>query len=349
MLNSSLKQSFIKYCENNNYEKNLYQLKIIEALEEFIKPKSKFFSIFSKKNEKFCFYLCGGVGVGKTMILNHFFQQCNVPKQRFHFNEFMISFHDSKYINKIDSINVFVKNLKKKAKLLYLDELQVTNIVDAMILGKLFETIFREKIKILISSNIKIEDLYKDGLQREQFLPFISLLDKKSVLKELIIDEDYRKLLLNKSQRAFYPLNERTSFKVNKFFRELTKHKKFQQYKLNVRGRELIINEFYEGIVKFDFKDLCKKNLGAEDFIEISNISKFIIITNIPNFNDTNADQQQRFITLIDILYEKKVYLLISMTCSFVNLKSASSLVEPFKRTQSRLIELTSTKDKFSL
>ena len=157
-----------------------------------------------------------------------------------------------------------------------------------------------------------------------------------------------RKLLLNKSQRAFYPLNERTSFKVNKFFRELTKNKKFQQPKLNVRGRELIINEFYEGIIKFDFKDLCKKNLGAEDFIAISNISKFVIITNIPNFNDTNADQQQRFITLIDILYEKKVYLLISMACSFDKLKSASGLIEPFKRTQSRLIELTSTKDKFS-
>ena len=125
-----------------------------------------------------------------------------------------------------------------------MDELQVTNIVDAMILGKLFETILERKSKYLYRQILKLIDLYKDGLQRDQFLPFISLLDKNSVLKELIIDEDYRKLLLNKSQRAFYPLNEKTSFKVNKFFREITKNKKFKQPKLNVKGRNFLINDF---------------------------------------------------------------------------------------------------------
>ena len=149
----------------------------------------------------------GGVGVGKTMLLNFFFDNLEVPKQRKHFNEFMIEFHDFRHVSKLkekdNSINIFVKNLKHKGSLLYLDEFQITNIVDAMILGKLFEAIFKENIKVLISSNIKINDLYKDGLQREQFIPFINIFDKFCVEHELIINHDYRKSGISKLERFF--------------------------------------------------------------------------------------------------------------------------------------------------
>ena len=125
------------------------------------------------------------------MILNFFFDQINISKARMHFNEFMINFHDFRHSNKKkmkdNSIESFVKNLKKKANLIYLDEFQVTNIVDAMILGKLFETIFNEGITVLISSNIKINDLYKEGLQREQFIPFLKIIRKFCIEHELVI------------------------------------------------------------------------------------------------------------------------------------------------------------------
>ena len=343
----SFKDSFIKFCEKNKFEKNVNQLKIIDLLISFINPRSNFFHLFFKSKDKKCFYLFGGVGVGKTMILNHFYEFLEIPKRRLHFNEFMINFHDFRHENKESSILSFVKELKKEAELIYLDEFQVTNIVDAMILGKLFETIFDENIKVMITSNTKIDELYKDGLQREQFLPFISIIKKNSVQIELIIDEDYRKLTSNKIKRAFFPINEKNTFKINQFFRELTKDKKLKKMKLNIKGRELIISHFYDGIIKFDFVDLCDKNIGAEDYIRLAEVSKFLVILNIPNFNDVNSNQQQRFITLVDILYEKKISLMISLETNLENISSSKRLAEPFKRTLSRLHELTSPKDDF--
>ncbi|MDC0521963.1 cell division protein ZapE, partial [Candidatus Pelagibacter sp.] len=230
------------------------------------------------------------------------------------------------------------------AKILFFDEFQVTNIVDAMILGRLFEKIFEKKICVLFSSNIKINDLYEDGLQRDQFLPFLKILKENSIEKELSINEDYRINKKDTLNRFLSPLNETTNFKLNKFFRELTKHKTNNPKKLDIKGRELIINNFYEGIAKFKFDELCDKNLGAEDYLQISNRCNLIFIEELPDFNENNSNQQQRFITLIDIIYEKKIPILISSEKLINNLNSSKSLSKIFKRTISRLHELTSIK-----
>ena len=281
------------------------------------------------------------------MIFNHLYEQINIPKLRLHFNEFMIKFHDFRHQNKENSINSFVKKLKKN-KLIYLDELQVTNIVDAMILGKLFDTIFQENILVLITSNTKIDDLYKDGLQREQFLPFISVIKKHSVHKELLIEEDYRVLTTKKLKTIFFPINEKTKFKINLLFRKLTKGKNFKKVEINVKGRIFLIPKLFDGIAKFDFKELCDSNLGSEDYLELSKICKSMVIENIPVFNEYKTNQQKRFITLIDILYEKRVSLIVSMENSLEKIGSSQNLAEPFKRTISRLHELTSPKTLFN-
>ena len=341
-----LKNSFLEFCSKKKFEKNNNQLEIIDLLENFLAPKKSLLRFLSKSNQKICFYLYGDVGSGKTMLLNFFYNQLDIKKYRSHFNEFMINFHDYRHKNKEkNSIYSFVKDLKKKYRIIYLDEFQVTNIVDAMILGKLFETIFKENIFVIITSNTKIDDLYHDGLQREKFLPFISTIKKNSIQKELIIDEDYRKLLSNKLQRSFHPINEKTKFKINQLFRELTKGKNLTEIKIYIKGREFKISNFYEGVVKFDFKSLCDVNIGAEDYIKIAEKCKFIVIQNIPNFSDSNINQQQRFITLIDILYEKKISLMISMESKIEDVSSSNKLSKPFKRTLSRLFELTAPKD----
>jgi cell division protein ZapE len=340
------KDSFIKFCDRHKLEKNSKQIKILSILFNFIQPKKNFYSLLFKPKGKLCFYLSGGVGVGKTMIFNFFYKSIKIPKKRFHFNEFMILFHNHKHKNKKNSILSFVKTLKKN-RLIYLDEFQVTNIVDAMILGKLFEHIFKENIKILITSNTKVDDLYKDGLQREQFLPFILIIKKNSIQKELIIDNDYRKIPSNKLQRVFYPINESSNFKVNKLFREITKGIEPKKIKLTVKGRDFVISKLYKKKAKFDFTDLCDVNLGAEDYIKIAETCKFIVIQNIPNFKNINANQQMRFITLIDILYEKKVSLMITIDSDLENVTSSSNLIKPFKRTISRLFELTAPGDDF--
>jgi cell division protein ZapE len=345
----NFKRLFLDYCNDKKFEINNYQVNIVESITKFYQTNfNNFFlsNLFLKKSKKQGFYLQGDVGVGKTMILNFFFENLDQCKQRFHFNEFMIIFHNFRFQNKDNKkdniIDKFVQKLKKKYKLIYFDEFQVTNIVDAMILGNLFKKIFDENIKVIFSSNIKINDLYKDGLQRNQFLPFINIMKSMCYEKSLIIKEDYRKSKNNKNQRYLFPLNEMTNFKINKFFRKLTKGKINEEKVLSIKGRKFNIKNYYEGIVRFDFKDLCNKNIGAEDYIKISDICNFIIIENLPNFNDGNSNQQQRFITLIDIIYEKKISLAISSASSLQDLTSANSLLKPFKRTSSRLYELTS-------
>ena len=348
----NLNKLFIGHCKDKNFEVNQSQKYIIELINKFYQSNFKelsFFNLFSKKSRKIGFYLQGDVGVGKTMVLNFFYEKFNKSKRRLHFNEFMIIFHDFVFENKNNKknsvIDKFVNKLKKKYELIYFDEFQVTNIVDAMILANLFKKIFDANIKVIFSSNIKINELYKDGLQRDQFLPFISIMKKMCYEEVLVIKEDYRKSQKYKNEQYLFPLNGQTNFMINKYFRLLTKNKIRNKISLLIKGRKLNIKNYYDGIARFDFRDLCNKNIGAEDYIKISEKCNFMIIENIPNFNENNSNQQQRFITLIDIIYENKIKLLVSAESNLTNLSSSNRLSEPFKRTLSRLHELTSKKN----
>ena len=344
----NLKKVFLKHCENNVYEINQRQLSIIDNLLDYYKDnfdQSLLNKIFKKNNYRPGFYLVGDVGVGKTMILNFFFDQIKVKKLRLHFNEFMIQFHDFIFKNKDkeNTIEFFIKDLKKKTELIYFDEFQVTNIVDAMILGKLFKRIFEENIRVIFSSNIEIDNLYKDGLQRDQFIPFIKILKKNCFQNELSISEDYRSSKNIDLERFLSPINETNNFVFNKFFRKLTKNKEKTLKVLEIKGRKLVIENFHERVVKFKFDELCDRNLGSEDYLVLANNCDFLFIENLPDFNEYNSNQQNRFITLIDIIYEKKIPLMITSPVNLDLIKSSRSLKEPFKRTISRLYELTSS------
>ena len=343
----NLKKLFLEHCEVSQFEINQNQLAIINKLKDYYTKnfnQSLLNKFFNKENYKLGFYLLGDVGVGKTMILNFFFNEIKNKKLRLHFNEFMINFHDFIFENKDkeNGINNFVKNLSKKTEILYFDEFQVTNIVDAMILGKLFKRIFDEKIRVIFTSNLRIQDLYKEGLQREQFIPFIKILENNCYQEELSINEDYRLAKNVNLDRFLSPLDKSTNFLFNKFFRKITKNKKQTVKIIEVKGRKLEIENFYDRIIKFNFSELCERNLGSEDYVNIADISDFIFIENLPDFNENNLNQQQRFITLIDIIYEKKIPLMITSEVKLDKMKSSKSMIEQFKRTISRLYELTS-------
>ena len=343
-----LKKEFLNYCKTNNFQINHYQVGLIENLSLFYKSilkKSFLKKIFFKQNSKKAFYLYGDVGIGKTMILNFFYDRVDIKKIRKHFNEFMLNFHDFAFQRKgkveDNIINLFVKDLKSKASLIYFDEFQVTNIVDAMILGKLFDQIFKENIKIIVTSNTKISELYKDGLQRDQFMPFIKIMQEQSIEYKLKIEDDYRKSNDNQQQRYFYPLNQETNFKINKFFRKITKNKKKSSISINVKGRDFKMENFYEGIARIKFDELCDQNLGAEDYLEIIKSCKFLALEQVPQFNDTNSNQQNPFITLLDVIYDKGIPLAITAKQNLDEFTSSRMLETPFKRTISRLHELT--------
>ena len=211
-----------------------------------------------------------------------------------------------------------------------------------MILGRLFKEIFERNIRVIFSSNIRINDLYKDGLQRDQFIPFIKILENYSIEKELLIKEDYRSSKNNDLKRFLSPINQSINFKFNKFFRQITKNKNKTLKMLDIKGRKIEIENFYERVIKFNFDELCDRNLGSEDYIAIVNNCDFIFIKDLPDFNEDNSNQQQRFIILIDIIYEKKIPLMVTSEISLDKINSSKSLIEPFKRTVSRLYELTS-------
>ena len=338
----NLQDSFKEFCAKNRFEINAQQIEIVNLLDRFLNNKETILSKFFKKKRRLCFYLYGKVGVGKTMLLNFLFDRLKIRKHRQHFNEFMVNFHNFRHEKKDDNtISSFVKILKKKYDLIYLDEFQVTNIVDAMILGKLFEVIFEEKIQIIITTNTKLNELYKDGLQRDQFLPFISIIENFSIQKELLIKDDYRTKHCKKLQQIFFPLNEKTSFKINQKFREFTRNKSKERKIVSTKGRDFVIENFYSGIARLKFKDLCDKNLGPEDYINISNVCNHIFIEDIPMFDNENSNQQLRFITLIDIFYEKKIRLTLSIEKSLNDLSTSKIHSEVFKRTLSRLFEMT--------
>ena len=202
-----------------------------------------------------------------------------------------------------------------------------------------------EEIKVIISTNIKASELYKEGLQRDQFLPFINIIEKNSIQKELLLNDDYRIQKKNKKQNIFYPINEKTMFNVNQNFRVLTRNLKKEEKLINTKGRKFKIENYYEGVTRFNFKELCDENLGAEDYLNLANICSHIFIEEIPNFDEYNSNQQLRFITLIDILYDKKISLTLSMETELEKISSSSRHLKIFKRTVSRLHEMTASKD----
>ena len=343
----NLNKLFLNHCEDKQYEINQNQIDTIDKLKDYYSSnfnQNFLKKFFKKEKSKLGFYLAGDVGVGKTMILNFFFKTLKEKKLRLHFNEFMIKFHNHIFENKDkeNGIKNFVKDLSKKTEILYFDEFQVTNIVDAMILGRLFEKIFEENIKVIFSSNILIKDLYKDGLQRDQFIPFIKILENYCFQKELLIDEDYRSSKNVNLERFLSPIDKSTNFIFNKYFRKVTKNKKKTLKILEIKGRQIRLENFYDGVIKFNFDELFNKNLGSEDYIAIADISDFIFIINLPKFDQNNSNQQQRFITFIDIIYEKKIPLMITSEKNLDFLGSSNNLNEAFKRTTSRLYELTS-------
>ena len=146
---------------------------------------------------------------------------------------------------------------------------------------------------------------------------------KRTIEHELVIEDDYRKSKDNQNDRYFFPLNDETNFKMNKYFRIISKDKKKFNKTLNIKGRDFHIKEYYECIVRFTFNELCDQNLGAEDYLEIIKVSEFIFIDRIPQFDDINSNQQHRFITLIDIVYDKRIPIAVTSAKNLEELTSS--------------------------
>ncbi len=293
-------------------------------------------------------YIYGGVGCGKSMLMDLFFEACPIQqKKRIHFHAFMQEVHQFNYqwrkTNDGSPIPELAKKIRKSTLLLCFDEFHVTDIADAMILGRLFTELFKLGVVMTSTSNRHPDELYQGGLQRELFLPFIKLLQEQAQIVELKAREDYRLIHLHALETTYhYPLNKDAELFMQLGYNELTNHAPMKPETLSVLGREITLSAVHGDIALVSFEELCLNPLGAADYLEIARSFNTLMISRIPRFFPENRNEAKRFVTLIDILYEHKVNLICTAEVPPLELYTEGDGVFEFQRTASRLMEMQS-------
>jgi len=294
-------------------------------------------------------YLVGEVGRGKSMLMDLFFETAQVPrKKRIHFHEFMQDthrrFHQIKRDNPgiDDPIPPLADLIAEEAALLCFDEFQVHDIVDAMILGRLFEALFARLVVVVATSNTLPDDLFKGKPGRDAFLPFIALLQKH--LDVLVLDaaRDYRRERAHKLRAWYVPADRRADAALADVFAQLTEGSAPRASSLTVAGRKLTVPLTAAGVARFDFAALCGVPLGAGDYLALATHYHTLIIDGIPRLSPDNFDEARRFVTLIDALYEHRVKLYASAAAPPDDLYRSGEGAAIFERTASRLEEMQS-------
>ena len=339
MINGILK-SYNDYVTNNFIKYDKKQVNLLKELNKTWVDSNRI-QLFSKVKKYNGIYVYGSVGIGKTFLLNLFIKDIK-DTQKIHFNHFMINLHT--FINgnnKENGLEVYIKKFSKNSKILFIDELHIFNIVDALLIKKIFILFKKYKIFILTSSNFIPSDLYKNGLQRNDFLPFIKFLEDYFKIINLDDIRDYRREMLNQSKTYFTPINEETSFEFNKLFDRFVEKSQIHIKKVRTKSRDIRFEKCTSNIAFSSFKSLCDSNLAHEDYHNIAKTFKLIFISNVPFFDDSTSDQCRRFISLIDMLYVQKCSVVILAEKSINNLFYIKSLNKEFARTASRFYEMT--------
>jgi cell division protein ZapE len=299
-------------------------------------------------------YLWGGVGRGKSMIMDLFFEHAPVEqKQRVHFHAFMQEVHrrlhafrEAQKAGRVggekDAVQALARVIVDKAWLLCFDEFHVTDIADAMILGRLFEAMFAAGAVVVATSNRHPKDLYKDGLQRERFLPFIDILMDRMAVIEVPAARDYRLERLKGMEAYLSPDDEAARQKLDEDFASLTVGATANPTTLTVNGREVQIAKTAEGVAFVEFDELCAKPLGPGDYLAIAGRFHTLMISGIPKLGPHNRNEAKRFVTLIDALYEAKVNLICTAAVPPIELYTEGDGAFEFERTVSRLMEMQS-------
>ncbi|MGJ4899084.1 cell division protein ZapE [Bradyrhizobium oligotrophicum] len=300
-------------------------------------------------------YVHGEVGRGKTMLMDLFFQNCPVEhKRRAHFHEFMAEVHERIYgyrqniargeLADADVIGLTAQAIFDQAWLLCFDEFHVTDIADAMILGRLFARLFELGTVVVVTSNVAPEDLYKGGLNRALFLPFIKQIADHMDVMRLDARTDFRLEKLAGVKMWLVPADVDARAALDKAWARLTGHAKCKPRDMTIKGRILHVPCSANGVARFGFADLCEKPLAASDYLRLAHDYHTILIDHVPVMDLAERNAAKRFITLIDTLYDNAVKLIASAEADPISLYVATEGIEAmeFKRTTSRLIEMGS-------
>jgi len=292
-------------------------------------------------------YLWGGVGRGKSMLMDLFVSHLDIAeKRRVHFHAFMQEVHSGMHTARqqglADALAPVADALVKDLRLLALDEMQITDITDAMIVGRLFEKLFAAGVVVITTSNRPPEDLYKNGLNRQLFLPFIDMIRDRLVVHELASPSDYRQNRLAGAPTYFSPLGPEARAGIETIWKSFTDHGQPRPLVLTVKGREVELPAVCSGVARASFYELCARPHGPADYLAIAEAVRMIIIENIPRLGRANFNEARRFVTLIDALYEAHVRLVASAAAEPEYLYVEGEGSFEFERTASRLREMQS-------
>lgn len=291
-------------------------------------------------------YLWGGVGRGKSMVMDLFTESVDIPaKRRVHFHAFMQDIHKGMHAARKtgveDPLAPVADAIIRDTRLLAFDEMQIKDITDAMVVGRLFEKLFAGGVVIVTTSNRPPQDLYKNGLNRALFLPFIHLLETRFTVRELVSPTDYRQHRLSGQQVYFHPAGRATA-QIDAIWTDLTGAAKATPLDLPVNGRTVTLPRFANGVGRASFWDLCARPLGPGDYLAIASAVRVLILEDIPQLSASNYNEAKRFVTLIDALYEAKVRLICSAADTPERLYLEGTGAFEFERTASRLREMQS-------
>lgn len=289
-------------------------------------------------------YMWGGVGRGKSMLMDLFFDNVAITaKRRVHFHAFMQEVHS--LLHKVrqrgdpDPLKQAAAEMAGELRLLCFDEMQITDITDAMIVGRLFDLLFANGVCVVTTSNRVPDDLYKDGLQRELFLPFIALLKQRLGVHHLASPNDYRQNRLSGAEVYFTPVDAAAREAIGEIWTDFTNGAGAPLI-LKVKGRDVEIPQFHNGVGRAAFWDLCGKMMGPGDYLAIADAVRVLILEDIPQLGRSNFNEAKRFVTLIDALYEAKVRLICSAAAQPEMLYLEGAGAFEFERTASRLREM---------
>jgi cell division protein ZapE len=292
-------------------------------------------------------YLWGGVGRGKSMLMDLFFASVAIEaKRRVHFHAFMqevqAGLHEARKTGVDDAILPVAKAISDRIRLLCFDEMQITDIADAMIVGRLFQQLFDAGVTVVTTSNRAPDALYENGLNRGIFLPFIALLKAHMVVWELASPTDYRQHKLAGTPAYFTPANAAARAAIDRLWHDMTAGTAVETLVLRIKGREVVIPAFANGVARARFYDLCAQPLGPADYLALAEAVRVLILEDVPRLSSENYNEARRFVTLIDALYEAKVRLVASAADVPEKLYIEGEGTFEFERTASRLHEMQS-------
>ncbi|KZY74369.1 ATPase, partial [Oleiphilus sp. HI0068] len=284
-------------------------------------------------------------GRGKTYLMDNFYESLPFEqKMRIHFHRFMQRVHQelTTLEGEKNPLHIVAKKLSDEARIICFDEFFVSDIGDAMILGGLMQELFANGVSLVCTSNIVPDGLYKDGLQRDRFLPAIDLVNKYTEVVNVDGGNDYRLRTLEQAELYHFPLDAQADINLDKYFKQLAVEAGSHELELEINGRPLKALRHADDVVWFTFSELCDGPRSQNDYIEIAREFHAVIVSNVPQMSIDTDDQARRFINMVDEFYDRSVKVIISAEAPIHEIYQGGKLSFEFERTESRLLEMQS-------